>query len=271
MVMQCPCERCMQDSASWNSSSVIFARAQVLRHRPDVGARADVGAAVLAREHRPARYGDGRQVDLRGAHQQRGRGLVAAHQQHGAVDRVGAHDSSTSIEARLRYSIAVGRSSVSPSDITGNSSGKPPASSTPALTCSAMVRKWELHGHQLGIRVADPDDGPPVELVLRDAAVLGPAPIDEAVDVLAPEPLDAAKFGFLLHYLIACSLVVQRLCPQGTSLLTWNGAASFLNASRSGMHYGLAVLGANSVASRCSRGDDFRVGFRSSVLEHRLE
>ena len=55
-------------------------------------------------------------------------------------------DSSTSIEARLRYSIAVGRSSVSPSDITGNSSGKPPASSTPALTCSAMVRKWELQG-----------------------------------------------------------------------------------------------------------------------------
>ena len=37
-------------------------------------------------------------------------------------------DSSTSMLARLRYSIAVGRSSVSPSDITGNSSGKPPAS-----------------------------------------------------------------------------------------------------------------------------------------------
>ena len=36
--------------------------------------------------------------------------------------------SSTSMLARLRYSIAVGRSSVSPSDITGNSSGKPPAS-----------------------------------------------------------------------------------------------------------------------------------------------
>ena len=30
--------------------------------------------------------------------------------------------------ARLRYSIAVGRSRVSPSDMTGNSSGKPPAS-----------------------------------------------------------------------------------------------------------------------------------------------
>ena len=37
-------------------------------------------------------------------------------------------DSSTSMLARLRNSIAVGRSCVSPSDITGNSSGKPPAS-----------------------------------------------------------------------------------------------------------------------------------------------
>ena len=56
MVMQWPCERCMHDSASWNSSQRDLAGAQVLRHRPDVGARADVGAAVLAGEHRPARH-----------------------------------------------------------------------------------------------------------------------------------------------------------------------------------------------------------------------
>ncbi len=36
--------------------------------------------------------------------------------------------SSTSIEARLRKSMVVGRINASPSDITGNSSGKPPAS-----------------------------------------------------------------------------------------------------------------------------------------------
>jgi hypothetical protein len=36
--------------------------------------------------------------------------------------------SSTSMLARLRYSMAVGRSSTSPSDMTGNSSGNPPAS-----------------------------------------------------------------------------------------------------------------------------------------------
>src|SRR5690606_11885192 len=55
-------------------------------------------------------------------------------------------DSSTSIAARLRYSIAVGRIWVSPSDITGNSSGKPPASYTPRLTYSASSRKELLQG-----------------------------------------------------------------------------------------------------------------------------
>ncbi len=55
-------------------------------------------------------------------------------------------DSSTSMLARLRKSIAVGRRLVSPSDITGNSNGTPPASQTPRLTCSASCRKWPLHG-----------------------------------------------------------------------------------------------------------------------------
>ena len=42
--------------------------------------------------------------------------------------------------------MAVGRMVTSPSDETGNSSGKPPASSTPYFTCSAMVRKCALQG-----------------------------------------------------------------------------------------------------------------------------
>ena len=55
-------------------------------------------------------------------------------------------DSSTSILARLRYNIAVGLINVSPNDITGNSTGKPPASETPLLTDSASSRKWALQG-----------------------------------------------------------------------------------------------------------------------------
>ncbi len=54
--------------------------------------------------------------------------------------------SSTSIDTRLRNSMVVGRIRISPSEVTGNSMGSPPASYTPRLTCSAMSRRWALHG-----------------------------------------------------------------------------------------------------------------------------
>ena len=54
-------------------------------------------------------------------------------------------DSSTSIDMRLRHSIVVGFIMDSPSDIVGNSSGRPPASQTPRLTCSATIRRCALH------------------------------------------------------------------------------------------------------------------------------
>ncbi len=42
--------------------------------------------------------------------------------------------------------MAVGLINVSPSDITGNSKGNPPASHTPRFTDSANSRKWPLQG-----------------------------------------------------------------------------------------------------------------------------
>ena len=55
-------------------------------------------------------------------------------------------DSSTSMLARFRYSMAVGLIKVSPSDMTGNSTGNPPASDTPRFTDSANSRKCALQG-----------------------------------------------------------------------------------------------------------------------------
>src|SRR5258705_13829288 len=52
--------------------------------------------------------------------------------------------SSTSIAIRLRKSIVVGFIRISPSEMVGNSSGKPPAESTPRLTASATERRWAL-------------------------------------------------------------------------------------------------------------------------------
>ena len=52
--------------------------------------------------------------------------------------------SSTSIAMRLRKSMVVGFMRISPSEITGNSSGKPPALHTPRLTASATCRRCAL-------------------------------------------------------------------------------------------------------------------------------
>ena len=54
--------------------------------------------------------------------------------------------SSTSMEARLRKSMAVGLIEHSPRDMTGNSRGNPPASQIPRLRASAKSRKWALQG-----------------------------------------------------------------------------------------------------------------------------
>ena len=52
--------------------------------------------------------------------------------------------SSTSMAIRLRYSIAVGFMNSSPSEMVGNSSGRPPAARTPRLTASATSRRFML-------------------------------------------------------------------------------------------------------------------------------
>ena len=124
-----------------------LAGAQVLGERPGVGARADALALVPAREHRAAGDADGGQVHARSAHQQRGRGLVAAHEQHHAVDA----DCRGSTPRRpcwrgcdraSRWAAAASRPATSP----GTRAGSRPPPSTPAFTCSASVRKCELQG-----------------------------------------------------------------------------------------------------------------------------
>ena len=66
------------------------AGAHHLGHLDDSGAGAHGLAAPVARQRRAAGHADGRQVDAGRAHQQRWGGLVAAHQQHHAVDGIGA-------------------------------------------------------------------------------------------------------------------------------------------------------------------------------------
>ena len=65
--------------------------------------------------------------------------------------------------------MAVGRMSVSPVAMVGNSSGKPPACHTPRLTASATRCKWALHG-------ASSDQVEAMPITGRPSKTLGPYP-----------------------------------------------------------------------------------------------
>ena len=54
--------------------------------------------------------------------------------------------SSVAIAARLRHSIAVGLTWVSPSETTGRFRGTPPASQMPCLTLAETSSRWALQG-----------------------------------------------------------------------------------------------------------------------------
>ena len=90
IVMQWPTERDMHASASMNSRIDYVAGPHHVLELPDMGPGADLLLAEPPVEHRPARDHDGRQIAARRAHQQRRRGLVAADEQHHAVEGVGA-------------------------------------------------------------------------------------------------------------------------------------------------------------------------------------
>jgi hypothetical protein len=108
-------------------------------------------------------------------------------------------DSSTSMLTRLRNSMAVGRMLVSPSEVTGNSSGNPPASQTPFFTLCASSRKCALQGVSSRPGVADADHRPAVEDVAGKALVAHPAAVNEAVLSLPPNHACDRNFRFSIR------------------------------------------------------------------------
>src|SRR5450759_1464106 len=146
IVMQCPLLRDMHDSARTHSSAVI---------RPARTSSANCHTAVPEPMSRPGylpvSIGPplimivGRSTLAAPISEA---GVVLSHPDSRTTPSTGLAriDSSTSMLMRLRNNMVVGRISVSPSDITGNSSGNPPASHTPRLTDSATRRRCTLQG-----------------------------------------------------------------------------------------------------------------------------
>ena len=146
MVMQWPLERCMHDSAAVNSSWLM----RPARTSSDI-CHTPVPEPICLPRKCPVSIGPP-ETPMVGRSQLAApissEGVVLSHPMSSTTPSMGLPrmDSSTSMLARLRNNIAVGLSCVSPSDITGNSSGNPPASYTPRFTNSASSRKCPLHG-----------------------------------------------------------------------------------------------------------------------------
>src|SRR4029077_23838 len=146
MVMQCPLDRFMQLSASKNSLKGILPAftLSIIWNTPVPEPNSQPRNLPFSMGP-PERPIVGRSQEAAPINNE---GVVLSHPMSRTTPSIGfpRMDSSTSILARLRNSIAVGRSCDSPSDITGNSRGKPPASHTPRFTHSASSRKCALHG-----------------------------------------------------------------------------------------------------------------------------
>ena len=136
MGLQCPSLRVITDSVARKSSSLrVPARtSSLIRHISVAEPRARPASRPVSIGP-PVTMMAGRSTDAAPITMA---GVVLSHPANNTTPSIGLPriDSSTSIAIKFRSNIEVGWIWVSPSDITGNSSGTPPDSHTPRLTCS---------------------------------------------------------------------------------------------------------------------------------------
>jgi len=162
MGLQCPALRVITDSVARNSSwlNVPARTSSLMRHMSVADPRARPRCRPVSIGP-PVTISAGRSTD---AAPITIAGVVLSQPDSRTTPSIGLPliDSSTSMAIRLRNSIVVGWICVSPRDMTGNSSGTPPDSQTPRLTCSANSSRCWLHGVSSEAELQMPIIGRPV-------------------------------------------------------------------------------------------------------------
>ena len=146
IVLQWPLLRIMADSEARNSCADRFpARTSSLSCHTPVPQPSGWPRKVPLSIGPPGTTTAGRSTD---AAAMSSAGIVLSQPPSSTTPSIGLARSISSIDiaARLRQSIAVGRTCVSPSDITGRFSGTPPASHTPRCTAAETSSRCALHG-----------------------------------------------------------------------------------------------------------------------------
>ena len=144
--------------------------------------------AKLAVEHRTAGNHDGREIATGSTHQQRRSGLIAACKQHNSINGIGAN--------RLFH--------IHADKVAKHHGGRAHQSfakrhhrelewETPSLVNSALhvignAAEVRIAGRKFRPGVADADDRPAIEQVIRQPLVLHPAAVDKTVPVSQAKP-----------------------------------------------------------------------------------
>ena len=96
--------------------------------------------------------------------------------------------SSTAIAIRLRYNMVVGFITGSPSEITGNSTGKPPALEHASLDVVRKVTQVAVATDDFAPAVEDPDDRPADEALIGEALHPERRAMTQTIQVAGLEP-----------------------------------------------------------------------------------
>src|SRR4030095_17020420 len=160
---------------------------------PVVRAGADVLGAPAPAQHGPAGHHDRRHVGGGRAHQHGGRGLVAAGEQHHAVQRIGA-DALLHVH---RHQVAEEHGGGLHQDLAQRDrrelQREPAGRQHPALHRLRHLTEVRVAVGQLGPGVGDTDHRPAVEHQLAEALRLDPRAVGEAVQVLLAAPVVTAQ------------------------------------------------------------------------------
>ena len=162
---------------------------QLLVVVPAVAARSELAAAPVAVQHRAAGDHDRRDVRARRAEDARGVRLVAAGEQHHAVERIRA-DGLLDVH---RHQVAVQHRRGLHQRLAERHDGELDREAArlqhAALDGFGQPAQVDVAVDELRPRVADPDHGPAAERLVRDARRLEPGSMQEPVEIAALEPL----------------------------------------------------------------------------------
>ena len=234
ITMQVPKLRAMPASMARHSWLGEAARLFLRPVFPDVAARPQHPAVIIAAEHRPGRHEDRRQVHADRAHQRARRGLVAAAHQHDAVDRVRAqqlldlHGEEVAVEHGRRLDEVLRERQRR--ELDRESAGLPDA----ALHLLRPGAEMGVAGVDVGPGVDDRDDRLPHEVRIVVAHLQRARAMPEGAEILRAVPAGGAKglpghFAFLRRRRCYAALDIrQRLTPPS---LAWRS----ISASSSGL------------------------------------